>query len=79
MDLVIQSLPREIFIIFDMRYSTGVRCIMNTMIHCTMYHEYPDILYTSLDLPAIPLDRSDISVHGILRPDQVQILYIYIS
>ncbi len=32
-----------------------------------------DKSYTSLDLPAIPLDRSDISVRCILRPDQVQI------
>ena len=36
-------------------------------------YEYHDTSYTSLGLPAMPLDRSDISVHSILRPEQVQI------
>ena len=34
-------------------------------------YEYHDTSYTSLALPAIPLDRSNVSVHCILRPDQV--------
>jgi hypothetical protein len=36
-------------------------------------YEYHDTSYTSfkLALPAIPLDRSNVSVHGILGPDQV--------
>ena len=39
-------------------------------------YEFHDKSNTSLDLPAIPLDRSSITVHGILRPEspeQVQI------
>jgi hypothetical protein len=36
-------------------------------------YEYHDALYTSLGLPPIPMDRSGISVHGILRTDQVQL------
>ncbi len=36
-------------------------------------YEYHDTSYTSLGLPPIPLDRSGISVHGILRPDQVHL------
>ena len=34
-------------------------------------YEYHDTSYTSLALPVIPLDRSNVSVHGILKPDQV--------
>ena len=34
-------------------------------------YEFHDTSYTRLGLPAIPLDRSDVDVHGILRPDQV--------
>ena len=34
-------------------------------------YEYHDISYTSLALPALPLDRSTVSVHAILKPDQV--------
>ena len=34
-------------------------------------YEYHDTSYTSLALPAIPLDRSNVSVHCILKPDQV--------
>jgi hypothetical protein len=37
-------------------------------------YEYHDTSYSSLDLPAIPLDRSQISVHSILEPEQVLIL-----
>ncbi len=36
-------------------------------------YEYHDTSYTSSGLPPIPLDRSGISVHGILRTDQVQL------
>ena len=35
-------------------------------------YEYHDTSYTLLGLPAIPMDRSKKSVHGILRPDQVK-------
>ena len=44
-------------------------------------YEYHDTLYTSLGLPAIPLDRSHggISVHSILRPEQVQIRDLFIA
>ena len=42
-------------------------------------YEYHDTLYTSLGLPAIPLDRSGISVHSILRPEQVQIRDLFIA
>ena len=35
-------------------------------------YEFHDTPYTSLGLPAIPLDRSNTSVYGILRPDQVE-------
>ena len=41
-------------------------------------YEYHDTSYTSLGLPPIPLDRSGISVHDILRPDQVNLYYICI-
>ena len=41
-------------------------------------YEYHDTLYTSLGLPPIPLDRSGISVHCILRPDQVHLYDICI-
>jgi hypothetical protein len=41
-------------------------------------YEYHDTSYTSLGLPPIPLYRSDISVHGILRPDQVHLYDICI-
>ena len=34
-------------------------------------YEYHDTSYTSLALPALPLDRSTVSVHAILKPDQV--------
>lgn len=34
-------------------------------------YEYHDTSYTSLGLPPLPLDRSSISVHGILQPQQV--------
>ena len=34
-------------------------------------YEFHDTSYTTLGLHAIPLDRSDVNVHGILRPDQV--------
>ena len=34
-------------------------------------YEYYDTSYTSLELPALPMCRSDISVHNILRTDQV--------
>jgi hypothetical protein len=37
-------------------------------------YEYHDTSYSSLDLPAIPLKRSQISVHSILEPEQVLIL-----
>ena len=40
--------------------------------------ENHDTSYTSLGLPPIPLDKSGISVHGILRPDQVQLCDIYL-
>jgi hypothetical protein len=36
-------------------------------------YEYHDTSYTSLGLPPILMDMSGISVHGILRPDQVQL------
>ena len=36
-------------------------------------YEYHDTSYTSLGLPPIPLDRSGISIHSILRPDQVHL------
>ena len=36
-------------------------------------YEYHDTSYTSLGLPPIPLDRSGISIHSILRPDQVNL------
>ena len=40
-------------------------------------YEYHDTSYTSLALPAIPLDRSNVSVHSILRPDQVKnVIYV---
>jgi hypothetical protein len=39
---------------------------------CFLY-EYHDTSYTSLGLLPIPIDRSGISVHCILRPDQVQL------
>jgi len=42
-------------------------------------YEYHDTLYTSLGLPPIPLDRSGISVHSILRPDQVHLYNICIT
>ena len=44
-------------------------------IACFLY-EYHDTLYTSLGLPAIPLDRSNIShcVHCFLRPDKYHII-----
>jgi hypothetical protein len=42
-------------------------------------YEYHDTSYTSLGLPPIPLDRSGISVHGILRPDQVHLYDICIT
>ena len=42
-------------------------------------YEYHDTLYTSFGLPAIPLDRSGISVHSILRPEQVQIRDLFIA
>ena len=38
-------------------------------------YEYHDTSYTSLGLPPIPLDRSNISVHGILQPQQVPDIY----
>ncbi len=41
-------------------------------------YEYHDTSYTSLGLPPIPLDRSGISVHSILRPEQVQLCDIYL-
>jgi hypothetical protein len=41
-------------------------------------YEYHDTSYTSLGLPPIPLDRSFISVHSILRPDQVQLCDLYL-
>ncbi len=41
-------------------------------------YEYHDTLYSSLGLPLIPLNRSGISVHCILRPEQVQLYYIYL-
>ncbi len=41
-------------------------------------YEYYDTSYTSLDLPPIPLDRSGISVHCILGPDQVHLYDICI-
>ena len=34
-------------------------------------YEYHDTSYSSLGLPAIPLDRSQISVHSVLQPEQV--------
>ncbi len=37
-------------------------------------YEYHDILYTSVGLPTIQLDRSQISVHSILRPQQVLLM-----
>ncbi len=42
-------------------------------------YEYHDTSYTFLGLPPIPLDRSGIRVHGILRPDQVQLCDIYLT
>ena len=45
-------------------------------------YEYHDAPYTSLALPALPLDRSTVSVDAILKPDQVlqicKICIIYI-
>ena len=38
-------------------------------------YEYHDRLCTYLGLPAIPLDRSQISVHSILRPEQALLMY----
>ncbi len=35
-------------------------------------YEYHDTSYISLGLPPMPLDRSNISVHSILQPHQVQ-------
>ena len=41
-------------------------------------YEFHHTWYGTLGLPAIPLDRSDVDVHGILRPDQVlYAAYIY--
>jgi hypothetical protein len=41
-------------------------------------YEFHHTSYGRLGLPAIPLDRSDVDVHGILRPDQVLYsAYIY--
>ncbi len=34
-------------------------------------YEYHDASYLSLQLPPLPLDRSRIDVHGILKPHQV--------
>jgi hypothetical protein len=58
----------------------AVLYVLPDKIACFLY-ECHDTLYTSLDLPPIPLDRthrSGISVHGILRPDQVQLCNIYL-
>ena len=41
-------------------------------------YECHDTSYISLGLPPIPLDRSGICVHGILRPDQVHLYDICI-
>ena len=52
----------------------GKYAVLSTLLDknaCFLY-EYHNTSYTSLGLPAIPLDRSNIKVHGILRPDQVQ-------
>ena len=35
-------------------------------------YEYHHTSYTTLALPPIPLDRSNISIHGILQPQQVE-------
>ncbi len=54
----------------------GVLSVLPAEIARFLY-EYRDTSYTSLGLPAIPLDQSNISVHGILnldlKPEQVQI------
>ncbi len=39
-------------------------------------YEYHYLSYTSLGLPAIPLDRSNISVHCNLRPDKIRYIFI---
>ncbi len=44
--------------------------VLPDKIACFLY-EYHYTYYTSLGLPALPMDRSDISVHSNLRPDQV--------
>ncbi len=48
----------------------GVLSMLSDRIARFLY-EYHDTSYTSLGLPPIPMDRSGISVHGSLRPDQV--------
>ena len=55
----------------------AVLSVLPDKIACFLY-EYHDSSYTSLDLPVIPLDRSNVSVHSILRPDQVKYV-IYVS
>ena len=41
-------------------------------------YEYHDSDYVSLELPPLELDRSDINVHGVLKPYQVDKLFKYI-
>lgn len=48
----------------------AVLSVLPDKIACFLY-EYHDTSYTSLALPALPLDRSTVSVHAILKPDQV--------
>ena len=54
----------------------AVFSVLPDKIACFLY-EYHDTSYSSLGLPPIPLDRSGISVHGILRPEQVQLYISY--
>ena len=42
-------------------------------------YEYHDSEYVSLDLPPLELDRSDINVHGVLNPYQVDNLFKYVE
>ncbi len=44
-------------------------------------YEYHNSDYLSLDLPPLELDRSDATVHGVLRvkPDQVDKLFKYVE
>ena len=56
----------------------AARSVLPDKITCFLY-EYHDTSYSSLALPTIPLDRSNSSVHCILKTEQVQTFNMHMS